>query len=59
MPDTKEWYHSKTIWVNIIAMIAILLQAVFGFLVTPEEQMAVIVIVNLLLRAITKTPIIE
>ncbi len=56
MPDIKkEWYHSKTIWVNIIAMIVILIQAYAGFVVSAEEQAAVIVIINLLLRAITKT----
>jgi hypothetical protein len=51
----KEWYRSKTLWVNVIALIAMIVQANYGFIIAPEEQIAVITIVNLILRAITKT----
>ena len=50
----KKWYRSKTLWVNIIAMGAMLAQSFYGFVIAPEEQAAIIVIINLVLRAITK-----
>lgn len=51
----KVWWKSKTLWVNVIAMVAILIQANYGFIIAPEEQIAIITVVNLILRAITKT----
>ena len=51
--NAKPWYYSKTLWVNLIAMIALLIQAVIGFTISPEEQAAFIVIINLILRAVT------
>jgi hypothetical protein len=53
--NIKEWWKSKTLWVNVIALIAMIVQANYGFIIAPEEQIAVITIVNLILRAITKT----
>jgi len=52
--ETKPWYYSKTLWVNFIALLALLIQAMSGFVVAPEEQAAIIVVINLILRAITK-----
>jgi len=53
--NVKEWYRSKTLWVNVIALVAMIIQANYGFIIAPEEQAAVIVVVNLVMRAITKT----
>jgi hypothetical protein len=50
----KKWYLSKTLWVNIVALAAMIIQANYGFVIAIEEQAAIIVIVNLVLRAITK-----
>jgi uncharacterized membrane protein len=50
----KKWYHSKTIWVNIIAATAFIAQSLTSFVIKPEEQAAILVIINLLLRAATK-----
>ena len=57
MPDTniKEWWKSKTIWVNLIAALAIIIQLFTGFVVTAEEQAAAIIVINLFLRVITNT----
>ena len=50
----KKWYHSKTLWVNAIAAIALLVQAVVGYeAIDIEAQAAIIVVANLVLRIIT------
>jgi hypothetical protein len=51
----KVWWKSKTLWVNVIAMVAMIVQSQCGFLIAVEEQAALIVMANLILRAITKT----
>jgi len=50
----KKWYLSKTMWVNLITFVALLVQSVYGFVISPEEQAAILVIINLILRAVTK-----
>ena len=51
----KKWYLSKTIWANIIALIALVLQVELGKEVIPAEQQAAILgIINILLRFVTK-----
>lgn len=55
MSETKTWWKSKTLWVNIIAGAAFLIQAYYGFVIAPEEQAGLLVVVNLIMRAITKT----
>ena len=51
--DKKPWYHSKTIWLNVIAAIVIIAQMGFGFVIDPEAQAAIIIVINLILRAAT------
>ena len=54
----KKWYHSKTLWVNGIAALAIIVQAITGQeWLDAEAQTAIIVVVNLILRVITSQPI--
>jgi len=53
MPE-KPFYYSKTFWINAIAVAALIAQAKYGFIISPEEQAGVIVVINLLLRVITK-----
>jgi len=50
----KKWIRSKTLWVNIIAIVAIILQAEYGFVISPEVEVAALGMINLILRAITK-----
>lgn len=56
----KAWYKSKTVWVNIIALVAII-ASYFGLNITEEEQLAIataiLAIVNIALRFITKEPV--
>jgi hypothetical protein len=49
----KLWYRSKTVWVNLIAVVAMIVQSQTGFIIAPEAQAAFIVVINLVLRAIT------
>lgn len=57
MTEMKKFYLSKTLWVNAIALVAMLVQAEYGFVIAPSEQAAIIVVVNLILRAVTKEQI--
>jgi len=53
----KPLRKSKTFWVNLIALIALIVQTQTGFVVTPEEQTAIVVVVNMILRLVTKEKI--
>ena len=55
MPDdTKPWYYSKTMWINIIAFFALVAQAINGeFIVDAEVQAAIIILINFILRMVT------
>lgn len=57
MNNTKAWYLSKTLWLNVIAVLALLLQTRFGFVIDPETQTALLAVVNVILRAITRQPL--
>lgn len=53
----KKWYLSRTLWVNLIALVALLLQSQVGFELSSEETAAILVVINLIMRAITKEPL--
>lgn len=53
----KKWYLSRTLWVNVIALAALLLQSQIGFELTSEETAAILTVINLIMRAITKQPL--
>ena len=55
--ETKKWYMSKTIWINIVALAGLILQTQTGFLLTPEIQAMALTLVNLAVRAVTKQEI--
>ena len=55
--NQKPFWRSKTLWVNTLALIALILQGQFGFVIGPEEQAAIIIVANLILRAFTNTGI--
>lgn len=51
----KKWYTSKTIWVNIISLLAISIQQIAGEeLIPAEAQLTILGFVNLVLRLVTK-----
>jgi len=54
----KQWYYSKTVWVNFIALGALVSQSHYGFVISPEIQLALLTIVNVGLRSITKDEIV-
>jgi hypothetical protein len=55
---SKNWYESKTLWVNFVMALAVIAQYVSGKeVITPEIQAAIISAVNMGLRMITKKEI--
>jgi hypothetical protein len=53
----KKWYTSKTIWVNTLALLALVAQTQTGFIFSLEMQASVLSLINLGLRVITKEEI--
>jgi hypothetical protein len=53
----KKWYKSKTLWVNIIAIAGIIVRAELGYVLIPEGEVALLALINLVLRVITKEEI--
>lgn len=51
----KKWYASKTLWVNAIGLAAMIAQGAFGWVISPEYQAMALTVVNVILRAVTKT----
>ena len=49
----KKWYYSKTFWANIIAGVAVIAQASYGFVLPVEYQMVALSLVNMGLRKIS------
>ena len=56
--EKKSLFHSKTLWVNFIALLALLFQSQVGFEITVEESGALLAVVNLILRFFTKQSIV-
>lgn len=53
----KRWYTSKTLWINLIAVIALLVQSYTSFVISPEIQTAALALINFVLRLVTKQPL--
>lgn len=51
----KKWYKSRTVWANLIALFSTLVAHLTGVEVSAEEAVALLALVNLGLRIITKT----
>ena len=55
----KKWYLSKTLWVNIIALIAIIAQLVTGReIISQGAQGLFLTGINIILRILTKHELI-
>lgn len=54
----KKFWASKTFWVNVLAVVAIGVQSRWGFVVGAELQALALAGVNLVLRKVTKEPIV-
>ncbi|NDY41235.1 hypothetical protein G3N55_00020 [Dissulfurirhabdus thermomarina] len=57
MNSGKQWWMSRTLWTNVLAIVAIILQGQFGYVLSPETQVMVLGAVNALLRLVTRQPI--
>lgn len=56
--EAKKWYTSKTVWVNVLMAIGIVLNTtVWGDLLNAETQGAIVIVVNLIFRLITGKPL--
>lgn len=54
----KKWYLSKTLWVNFVSIIALVIHGVTGVdWINPETQAMLLSLINILLRAITREEI--
>jgi len=52
----KKWYYSKTLWVNSIALIAGIVQAVTGNVwLDVATQASIVAAINLVLRLVTNS----
>lgn len=60
MDDSKAWYASRTIWVNVVALVASGL-AIAGVELTPDQQGAlvtsILAVANIVLRLVTTQPV--
>ena len=54
----KRWFTSKVLWANAIALIALVAQTYAGFALTAEEQIAILAVVNIVLRLFTTQPVV-
>lgn len=55
--ETKSIWTSKTFWVNLIAAVALFVNAQWGFDLSPELQGTVLAVINIILRFFTKSAI--
>jgi hypothetical protein len=53
----KKWYKSKTVWLNIMAVVVFAVQQFTGYVIEPQVQTFIITILNLILRFNTNTAI--
>ena len=53
--EEKKFWESKTFWVNLIASIALIVQAITNKeIISMEIQATILAIINIILRFITK-----
>lgn len=53
----KTWYTSKTLWVNFIAFLALVIQSHTGIIIDIATQMALLAFINFILRIVTRREI--
>jgi hypothetical protein len=56
--QVKNFVCSKTIWVNFVALVAIIVQNKYGYIIDEELQFQILSIINIGLRFITKDRIV-
>lgn len=58
LPAGKEFWESKTFWINVISILAIYIQTKTGFIIHPATQVDILAVVNVALRFITHKAIL-
>ena len=53
----KKWWLSKTLWVNLISIIAVILAGRTEFKISSEVQLQILAVINIILRLVTKEEI--
>src|SRR5574343_1000218 len=53
----KSWYTSKTLWANNMAVVAIIVQTQTGLVMDAEIQVAILAVINFILRLVTRQQI--
>ena len=54
----KKFWQSKTFWVNVLGIVALVAQSQFGYVISPESQVSILGVVNVALRFATKEEIV-
>jgi hypothetical protein len=54
----KPWWASKTLWVNLIGIVNMVVRARFGYTLKPEDEVLILGVVNAILRLATRQPIV-
>lgn len=55
--DAKSWLLSRTIWANVVAVAAGFAAQKFGIQIDAATQVAILGVINLVLRVVTKQPV--
>jgi len=54
-----KWYASKTLWTNSLVLVAMIVQGVTGReVISLEIQAMLLSVVNIILRFVTKSPVV-
>jgi len=56
--EIKLWYESKTLWVNVIAIVGGWMAKKMGYDLSPEMALSALGAINAILRFITKKPVV-
>jgi hypothetical protein len=49
--------HSKTVWINVVSLLAFHVQNKYGFVIDPATQMEILSGINVMLRMFTNKPL--
>ncbi len=49
----KKWYHSRILWLNIVALVATIVELATGYVMLAAIQDSIVAIINIILRAHT------
>lgn len=55
--ETKKWFTSKTLWVNILAIVADIVANLTGHALPAGWDLTALGISNMVLRLVTKQPV--